>query len=370
MKLAFCLFKYFPFGGLQRDFLRIAKECVRRGHQVDVFTMAWEGELDPAISVHIIAVTGVQNYARAQQFVTKIQPKLIQYDWVVGFNKMPFLDVYYAADTCYQAKARKQRGAWYRLTPRYRHWVAYEKAVFGNHANTRILLLSKAQQTEFMHFYGTSADCFELLPPGIAKDRVAPANAHEIRGQLRDKLAIQADEFLLLFVGSGFKTKGLDRALLAFAALPKELKDRSYVYIIGKDNPALFQRQAKKLGISSRVKFLGGRNDVADFLLAADLLLHPAYNENTGTVLLEALVSGLPVLTTDVCGYAGYIREASAGVVLSSPFQQIDLNQALATILLSDERAIWKQNALGFARTADIYSLPEKAVDYIESVSA
>jgi len=368
MKLAFCLFKYFPFGGLQRDFLRIAKECVRRGHQVDVFTMAWEGELEPSVSINIIPVSGAQNHVRAQQFVNQIQSKLALYDWVVGFNKMPLLDVYYAADTCYQAKARRQRGAWYRLMPRYRHLIAYEKAVFAADAKTKILLLSKAQQAEFMHFYETPAELFELLPPGIAKDRRAPSNAAEIRNKVREKLAIQANEFLLLLVGSGFKTKGLDRVLLAFAAMPDELKSRSYVYVVGEDNPELFKREAKKLGISSQVKFLGGRNDVADLLLAADLLLHPAYNENTGTVLLEALVSGLPVLTTDVCGYAEYISKACAGAVLSSPFNQVEFNQTVVRMLLSSEQTTWKKNALAFAREADIYGMPEKAADYIESL--
>lgn len=365
MKFAFCLFKYFPFGGLQRDFLRIAKECVRRGHKIDVFTMSWEGEYEPAIPVNIIPVTGKQNHVRAKQFVRQIQPKLQEYDRIIGFNKMPLLDVYYAADTCYQAKARQQRSFWYRLTPRYRHLIAYEKAVFGSESKTRILLLSKSQQSEFMHFYQKPADYFELLPPGIAKDRIAPINAMEIRNNIRNALALQKDAFLLLLVGSGFKTKGLDRVLYAYASLSDDLKKRAYIYVIGKDNPILFQRQAKKLGIAAKIKFLGGRHDVADFLLAADILLHPAYNENTGTVLLEALVSGLPVLTTDVCGYAEYIRSASAGVVLASPFQQAELNQALVT-MLSQDRAIWKKNGLAYAQKADIYSLPEKAVDFIE----
>lgn len=365
MKLAFCLFKYFPFGGLQRDFLRIAKECVRRGHQVDVFTMTWEGELEPTVSVNIISVAGWQNHRRAQQFVKQIHLQLKKYDLVVGFNKMPGLDIYYAADTCYQAKARRQRSRWYRLTSRYRHLIAYEKTVFSAESNTRILLLSKTQQAEFTHFYKTPVTRFQLLPPGIAKDRVAPANAMQIRSNVREKLAIHAHEFLLLLVGSGFKTKGLDRILLAYAALPEELKNRASVCVIGKDNPDLFKKQAKKLGIASRVKFLGGRNDVADFLLAADLLVHPAYNENTGTVLLEALAAGLPVLTTDVCGYADYINQARAGVVLSSPFQQIEFNQVLSNMLLSPERVNWQKNALAFAQQADIYSLPEKAVDFI-----
>lgn len=370
MKLAFCLFKYFPFGGLQRDFLRIAKECVRRGHQVDVFTMAWEAESEPTVSVNIIPVAGLQNHWRAQQFVRRIQQQLTKYDLVVGFNKMPGLNVYYAADTCYQAKARRLRGAWYRLTPRYQHLIAYEKEVFSVDANTRILLLSKTQQAEFIHFYKTPAERFQLLPPGIAKDRIAPVNAVQVRNNVREKLAIHADEFLLLFIGSGFKTKGLDRVLLAYAALPAELKERAYVYVIGKDNPTLFKWQAKKLRIAPRIKFLGGRNDVADFLLAADLLLHPAYNENTGTVLLEALVAGLPVLTTDVCGYADYINEARAGMVLSSPFQQVECNRVLSNMLLSSERVHWQKNALAFARQADIYSLPEKAVDIILNLAA
>jgi hypothetical protein len=53
------------------------------------------------------------------------------------------------------------------------------------------------------------------------------------------------------------------------------------------------------------------------FLLGADLLIHPAYNENTGTVLLEAVVAGLPVLTTAVCGYAHYIAPRPMPAVVS-----------------------------------------------------
>lgn len=368
MKLAFCLFKYFPFGGLQRDFLRIAKECIHRGHQVDVFAMSWEGEREPGISVNIIPARGLQNHTRARYFVAQLKPHLTKYDLVIGFNKIPGLDIYYAADTCYQAKARSQHSFLYRLTPRYRHLIDYEKAVFAA-SHTDVLLLSKFQQADFMRFYNTGAFRFHLLPPGIARDRVAPPNASDIRQQTRKEFNIKENDFLLLLVGSGFKTKGLDRILLGYAALPEILKNRTTVYVIGKDNPEIFLRQAKQLGIIERIKFLGGRNDVPRFLLAADLLLHPAYNENTGTVLLEAIAAGLPVLTTDICGYAGYVHTAKAGIVLSSPFQQIEFNQVLSKMLLSVEREGWKRNAIDFAKQADIYSLPERAVDHIEAVA-
>ena len=44
MKIAICLYKYFPFGGLQRDFLRIAEVLVKRGHEVRVYTREWNAD--------------------------------------------------------------------------------------------------------------------------------------------------------------------------------------------------------------------------------------------------------------------------------------------------------------------------------------
>ncbi len=372
MKLAFCLFNYFPFGGLQRDFLRIAEECVQRGHIVDVYTMQWEGEKNPRIAVKIIPAAGLQNHTRRKNFVAGLQKELVQaqYDLVVGFNKMPGLDIYYAADTCYQAKAEKKPGWFYKFTPRHRQLVNYEKAVFAHDAKTEILLLAKKQQKEFIRFYATAPERFHLLPPGIAKNRIAPANAIDIRHATRKEFAIHEHEFLLLMVGSGFKTKGLARVLRGLAALPEHLKNCSQLMVIGKDNPKIFIRQAKRLGILNKVKFLGGREDVQQIMLAADLLVHPAYNENTGTVLLEAIVSGLPVLTTDVCGYAHYVHAANAGMVMASPFRQQQFNEILADMLLSPLRDQWHRNGSAFAKQADIYSLPQRAVDFIEAQSA
>ena len=167
-------------------------------------------------------------------------------------------------------------------------------------------------------------------------------------------------------IGSGFKTKGFDRSIKALAALPRELKQRTRLIAIGQDDPRAFQLQAKALGVSEQVQILKGRSDIPRFLLGADLLIHPAYNENTGTVLLEALVSGLPVLVTDVCGYAHYIAEADAGRVLSGPFEQAKLDQLLADMLAdASRRALWARNGLAYADRADLYSMPQHAADII-----
>jgi UDP-glucose:(heptosyl)LPS alpha-1,3-glucosyltransferase len=130
---------------------------------------------------------------------------------------MPGLDVYFAADPCYEDKARTLRNPLYRLSGRYRHFAAYERAVFGAESRTEILMISPLQMPLFQKYYGTPDARLHLLPPGIAADRRAPINAAAIRAEFRTSSA-PGERLLLLQIGSGFKTKGLDRSLKALAA--------------------------------------------------------------------------------------------------------------------------------------------------------
>jgi len=368
MQLAFILYKYFPFGGLQRDFLRIALECQQRGHAIRVYTPIWEGEVPEGFEVVVVPVKALFNHKRNEKLTAWVEADLARRPVarVIGFNKMPGLDVYYAADGCFEDKAQTLRNPIYRKWGRYKHFADYERAVFAPESKTEILMISEVQQPLFIKHYHTPRQRFHLLPPGIAQDRRAPANAAEIRAEFRREFGLADDELLLVQIGSGFKTKGLDRSLKAVAALPRELRKRTRLIVIGQDDPKSFLLQIKTLGISEQVQILKGRSDIPRFLLGADLLIHPAYNENTGTVLLEALVAGLPVLVTDVCGYAHYIRDADAGRVLPSPFEQERLNHSLADMLADDRRrTLWGRNGLAYADCADLYSMPQKAADVI-----
>jgi len=368
MQLAFCLYKYFPFGGLQRDFLRIALACQARGHAIRVYALEWDGEIPAGFDVTRVPVKAFANARRYAKFSDWVRDDLARRaaDRVVGFNKMPGLDVYFAADPCYEEKARTLRNPLYRLSARYRHFAAYERAVFSSDSRTQILMISQLQQPFFEKHYATPAARFHLLPPGISPDRRAPANAAEMRADFRREFALGEADLLLLQVGSGFKTKGVDRSLKALASLPGVLRECTRLIVVGQDDPSFFVRLASSLGLADRVSFLRGRSDIPRFLLGADLLIHPAYNENTGTVLLEALVAGLPVIASAVCGYAHYIDEADAGRVIPEPFAQTSFNEMLAAMLSDPQtRAHWKARALEFAASADIYSNAERAADLI-----
>ncbi|MBI2784720.1 MAG: glycosyltransferase family 4 protein [Gammaproteobacteria bacterium] len=369
MQLAFCLYKYFPYGGLQRDFLRIARACQARGHDVRVFVLSWDGEPPADLDVTRLPDRGFTSPARYRHFSRALAAQLAQWpaDAVVGFNKMPGLDIYYAADPCYAHKAHAQRSALYRLSPRYRHFARYEAAVFDAAAHTEILMIAPVQESLFRHHYGTPPERFHLLPPGIDPSRRAPPDAARVRAALRAEFSLGASRPLLLMVGSGFRTKGLDRALRGLAALPAELADVQ-LFVIGQDHPAPFQRLARRLGVAGRVRFFAGRDDIPRFLQGADLLVHPAHSENTGTVLLEALVAGLPVLTTANCGYAHYVAEAGAGAVLPEPYGQDAFDHALVALLTADRGAL-RARALAWAASADIHGLPERAAALIEQLA-
>jgi len=369
MKLAFCLYKYFPFGGMQRNFLKIAEECSKRGYRVTVYTLEWVGEKPEFLKIVIIKTDAIRNIKKYQFFSRWLNENLKHesIDLVIGFNKMPGLDIYYCGDPCYEYKSRKLRPWWYRYTFRYKHFASFEKAVFEKKAGVNILMFSPIQKKLFQNFYDTDSSFIDMLPPGISRDRRAPDNASDIRKSFREEFNLENDEILLLQIGSGFRTKGLDRSLRAIASLPIKLKSKIKFFVIGEDDPSEYISQAQKLNIADIVTFFSGRGDIPKFLQGSDVLLHPSYAENTGGVILEALVAGLPSIVTDVCGYAHYVKEAQAGILLDSPYSQNRFNRNLEEILLAD-KLILRNNGINFSNSADIYDMPLKAAEVIDRV--
>ncbi len=375
MTLAFLIYSYFPYGGQQRDFMRVLRECLQRGHQLTVYTMKWQGERPEGVNIVIVPVSAWTRHRLYQRFTAAVATLLEQHvpDGVIGFIKIPGLDVYYAADPCFAERALQDRGVYYRFTPRYRHFRAYEEAVFGAGSHTHALLLSPLQRAQFAHHYPGCEPRLHDIPPGIARDRQAPADAgfrESARAELRKEFGLGEHDLVVLQIGSGFVVKGIDRSLRAIAALPAAVRERVRYFIVGQDKAARFERLAAQLGIASQCRFLGGRDDVPRFLFGSDLLLHPAYSESAGYVLLEATIAGLPVLTTDTCGYAFHITRAGSGEVCASPFQQEDLNARLLHMLTSEQRDSWRHNGIQYGRSEDLYSMPETAVDIIESLLA
>lgn len=371
MKFAILLFNYFPHGGLQRGCLAIAHSLRDRGHAVSLFTGSWQGPRPDGIAVHILGRRGLTNHGRARAFARDALGTVGtgRFDAVVGFNRMPGLDIYNAGDSCFVAQAQERHMALYRLTPRYRHFAAFERAVFAPEATTEIILQVEAQKEVYQRHYGTPAERFHLVPPGISRDRRRPPNADSIRRTVRAELGLADEDRLLLMVGSSFKTKGHDRAIHALAALPPPVARRARLLAIGANSARPFDALARRLGVADRVQVLAARDDVTRFFLAADLLLHPSRAESAGSVILEAMISGLPVLCTGICGFAEHVRRAEAGQVLPEPFRQDRMNAAVLDMLTSPLAPVWAANGVAYGESTDLYSGREAAAATIERLA-
>lgn len=369
MKIGFVLYDYYPFGGLQEDCLATAVATAERGHEVSVFTRTWTGDCPANVSQQLLGKVGWSNTSRNDHFFRALEEKLPkhQLDGVVAFNRIPKSDIYFAADPCYRERT-KHWPWWRKIGKRYRYYATQEKSIFSDGQNPETLVLTEREIESFHQHYGTSKEQFHLLPPGVERVSCSAEESQKKRATLRSDLGVSPQTTVVLFVGSGFRIKGLDRALIALKENQLSTKDLQF-WIVGNGKQTSFQSLTDKVGIP--VRFFGGRDDVDHFYAAADFLLHPAYSESAGKVLLEALTHGLPVLTTDTCGYAPHILKANAGVVIDSPFSQSALNLAVKDFIQKpDKRNTMRDNALAYAAVEDLYSCHTKAAELIESILA
>lgn len=368
--LAFALLDYFPYGGQQRDFLKIAQAALDHGHRVRALVHTWEGEIPAGIQVVRLDVPARSNHRKLQQFAAAVQRYRTSQpiDVLIGFVKLPGLDLYFAADPCYLSRALAKRGPWVRLLPRFRVLSALERSVFAQTSRTRLLVLTEEIQREYQLVYGTPSERFIRLPAGV-EDGFHPATEAQ-RAAIRTRFGLERHHLLYLMVGSHFRTKGVDRSLQALAALPIAARSGCRLWIAGAGRQEEMESVVATLGLASQVRFLGGRADVAELMQAADVLLQPSRTELAGMTIVEALSCALPVIVSGECGYALHVHRSGGGIALEAPFRQTDFEAALLTSLEAGQRLEWRRGAADYAATTDLRGLASIALRAIEALAA
>lgn len=355
MKFAFIIFKYFPYGGMQRDMLRTANELVKRGHTVTIYTMSWLGEMPADLQVRVMPQKAWFNFQRYQSFIEQAFAAMQNDhpDYIFGYNRMAGLDAHFAADPCFIERAHQQRSSLYRLLPRFKWFAACEKAIFAATSKTEILAVSLSEKPHFQKWYDTQDARFHFIPPFLSPSRFVLEDKKQMRQHLRQTFGFNQDDFVFLLTGSGFAMKGLDRAIIALAAMPQTLLNKTRLVAVGQDKPNAFLKMANKLGVSQHVIISKGRPDIPKLMQGADVCVHPAYRENTGLVILEGMACGAPMLVTASCGYAPHVAEAQAGMVSETPFNQQVFNQQWLNMRTASEstRADWSNNGLAHTKT-------------------
>ena len=368
MDFLFAIYRYFPYGGLQKDFLRMIRSARAKGHTVRILAAEWEGEMPEGIQLELLKANGFTNHGKMASFGKKVRERRKDFPGSIlfAFNRFGGADFYFAADNCLAGRVRKNHPSWMlKLFPRYRAILAREEEVFAPGLSTKIFYIVEQQKKEYIASYGTEEERFIYLPPGIDERCVLPENADAIREKKREELGIRKEEKLLLLVGANLKGKGADRVLESAAVLPGEMKKSLRIFFAGSTGEQELRKKAASCGLENKVIFGGPRKDVPELLLAADLMVHPAREEATGTVLAEALAMGLPVICSGECGFAPLVEEYG-GIALTEPFRQEELNKLLPEILSGGNLAARKEKILGNLPGNDFHARSSWAIEWME----
>lgn len=131
----------------------------------------------------------------------------------------------------------------------------------------------------------------------------------------RRELDIEENSFVLLSVGELNKNKNHETVIKAVA----KLNNPNIIYIICGQGAldSYLRNLSKKLGVDKQVKLLGYRKDIADICKAADVFVFPSRREGLGMAALEAMASGLPIITSNVHGIVDYSIDSKTGYCCS-----------------------------------------------------
>lgn len=337
--------------------MAIARRLVAQGHEVRIVcTSAVTPPTD--IDVVVLPNRASTNHGRNARFSRDLKRHVgSAYDIVAGFDALENLDVLYCANPPTRASGWIDR-----LNPRKRAKFRLEKACFGPDSATRLLLLSDPQRAAYDERWALDPARVTMIPPTIERSNVLPPDQRVAqRARLRAQLGLADETPVWMFVGSFPHTKGLDRLI---AALPEFPDTRLLCVGADGDRLAPFRAQAAQAGVASQVSWLGASDDVPAWMAASDMLVHPSRLDITGTVILEAIANGLPVIATAICGYASHIAASGAGRVLADPFAQCEFIAALREAD-APARDKWRAHAGRYATNAELFSGLDVAADGI-----
>jgi UDP-glucose:(heptosyl)LPS alpha-1,3-glucosyltransferase len=360
-RIALVIFRLEPAGGLEQHCLRLARILAERGAAVTLVTTRAPAATLDGVGLQLIAARGRSNHGRLAAFAADAARAIAgRFNRSVAFHAIPGFDMIFCADPSRGAPPGLRA-----LLPRYRTYAELERAALAPGCAARMLTLSSAQRAAFLASHAVPPERLALLPPTVDARRARPAPDATARAAARAALELAGDAPVWLWIGLQPKTKGLDRALAALAAIPAARLVVSGLDPKGAAGAAMV-RLAARLGVANRVRWLGFASEaqLGQAMAASDLLAHPSRADVTGTVILEAMANGLPVVTTAVCGYGEHVVKAGAGMVLAEPFRAAALAEALGAAT-PDTLARWSAAASAYASDPALYSGLDVAADLI-----
>lgn len=187
-------------------------------------------------------------------------------------------------------------------------------AFFHRRANACIAI-SEETREEAIHF-GISSERIHLIPNGLDSRQFFPASPEK---RIASRLALGLDcERLVLYVGRLSPEKNPLGLLNAWSAIDSNARAGTLLALVG-GGPEWNKVNARirQLNISDSVYLAGNRSDVETWYQAADIYVISSHNEGLSNTMIEAMASGLPVISTRVSGSSAISESPAAGLVVA-----------------------------------------------------
>lgn len=235
------------------------------------------------------------------------------------------------------------------LLARHEVLLGLEWDYFRRHRPRRIVAVSRVVADDLSRLYSVPDDIIEVIPNGFDPVRCNPTRRSALRESEREKLGIDSDTVVVLFVANELHRKGFGALLEAVGALRSAPIE---IHVVGRAPLDDYQHRIHELRLEDRVRYHGSTNDVGAFHAIADVLALPTQYEAFALTVIEALASGLPVITTVVPGAGDRVHHDENGLLQESPTDVDELRSLLARALDRENRARW--SAAAPASVADL----------------
>lgn len=336
MRLALVRQRYNAYGGAERFVERSLEALHKDGVSVTLIARRWHGDIANVIMCNPPYIGNVWrdwSFARCVQQSWKRQA----FTLVQSHERIAGCDIYRAGDGVHLEWLRRRRaslGFFARLGTYLNpyHWYVLhaERRMFTDPKLKAVICNSRMVRDEVRRSFALAAEKLHVIYNAIDITHYSPA-VRTLGPAIRDTLRIPLDAVVFLFVGSGFRRKGL-------AAVLQALPPSAHLVVVGKDRKARrFVDLAAAHGCASRVHFVGGQNDVRPYYGAADALVLPSLYEPFSSVVIEAMACGLPCVTSIRNGAAEAIVDGANGYICDRPGGP-SLSEILTLLLDAEQR--------------------------------
>jgi len=212
---------------------------------------------------------------------------------------------------------------------------------------------SEMVASELRHAYPYAAEKVRVIRNGFD-----PSHFHFGSSDALASLDLPTGAKTLLFLGSGWRRKGLRYAMAFLASVAerdKVYREKGFLLVAGEGDTASFRAHADRLGVKDRVLFLGAVEKPADLCRSAELMVLPTQYDPFSNASLEALACGCPVLTSTANGAAEVIDHGRTGLVFGNSREKdpsIWAEEFLETSF--DPRESIAESVAGMTREAEI----------------